>query len=121
MGLHALVIEDDILTAMDLEATLRHLGFASFAFAATEDDAVAAACARVPDLISADIRLRAGDGASAVRRIAATRAAAVPVIYVTASGIELERVPAALVVTKPFTLASLRPALRAAGVLLGAP
>lgn len=96
-----LVIEDEYLTATELALVLEDLGHAVCAIAETEDEAVEAAARQRPDLITADVRLRAGDGIDAVARITAARP--VPVVYVTSSGPELlRRVPAAVRVIKPF-------------------
>jgi CheY-like chemotaxis protein len=110
--MHVLIIEDDFLTAMLLAEILGDLGFASSAFAATERDAVAAARRQCPDLITADVRLQAGNGIAAVRAICAEKV--IPVIYVTASRPELTQLPGAIIVEKPFTDFALKTAVAAA-------
>lgn len=110
--MYALIIEDDPLIALLMADLLRELGFTSFAFAATEAEAVAAARVRCPDLITADVQLAAGSGVSAVRAICRDHPA--PVIYVTGSPAELAEEPAAIVVAKPFTPGTLEPAVAAA-------
>ena len=57
-----LVIEDEYLTALDLTETLEELGFSVCGVARTEEEAVEAAAAQHPDLITADVRLLHGDG-----------------------------------------------------------
>jgi CheY-like chemotaxis protein len=64
--MHALIIEDEPLIAMLIEDILRTCGYSSFAFAATVDDAVAAATSRCPDLITSDVELKPGNGIDAI-------------------------------------------------------
>lgn len=96
-----LVIEDEYLVAMELASTLEDLGYDVCAIVATEEEAVEAAATQRPDLITADVRLRAGDGIAAVARIVA--AAPVPTVFITSSDAEvLRRAPAAVRIGKPF-------------------
>jgi two-component system, response regulator PdtaR len=112
--MHALIIEDEPLVAMLIEDHLRAIGYSSIAFAVTQDDAVAAARQRCPDLITSDVRLAGGCGIAAVEAICGARK--VPVVFITASGQEVRRrMEGATVVAKPFTVADLSRALRAAG------
>jgi DNA-binding response OmpR family regulator len=109
--MHALIIEDEFLTAQLIEDRLRDLGFTSFAFAVGEDEAVAAAHRRCPDLITSDVQLETGSGIDAVQRICAENPA--PVIYITGSvAMVQERCPYALVVQKPLGMADLRAAVQ---------
>ena len=71
--MHALVIEDEFLTAQLIEDRLRELGFTTFAFAMDEEEAVTAARERCPDLIASDVELLSGCGIDAVRRICAEK------------------------------------------------
>lgn len=80
---HVLIIEDEILVAIDLEALLAGLGATSFSFAETEADAIEQARRRRPDLITSDVHLRSGFGPTAVATIQ-KEAGPVPVIFVTA-------------------------------------
>ncbi|WP_119460402.1 response regulator [Rhodospirillaceae bacterium SYSU D60014] len=107
--MHALIIEDDLLIALLLEDLLREQGYESFAVAVTEDQAVAAADRAWPDLITADLHLRAGSGIAAVRRICNGRAPAV--VYVTGSRPDLDGVPGAIIVDKPIQETTLRTAV----------
>ncbi|MEK0083919.1 response regulator [Benzoatithermus flavus] len=97
---HVLIIEDDFLLALDLQEQMEELGFASFAFARDEAQAVAAARQQRPDLILADYRLASGTGLGAVRAIRAVWGR-VPVVYVTGSP-DLLVGEADPVVVKPF-------------------
>lgn len=110
--MHALIIEDDALIALSLEGLLRERGFNSCAIADTEAEAVAAAARRFPDLITADLRLRAGTGTGAVQTIRARQH--VPVVYVTGNARDVGDAPADLLVEKPFSAATLTRAIEAA-------
>ena len=108
--MHVLIIEDEPLVALLIEDHLRNHGYTSFDFAATEAEAVAAAKARCPDLITSDVRLVEGCGISAVQEICSQQF--IPVIFVSATAWEVsERMPGALIVEKPFTSAVIAKAL----------
>jgi len=97
----ALIIEDEFLLAMELEAILKGFGFIVCDAVATEDDAVEAAWRHRPHLITADVRLLQGTGIGAVARIAERHEACV--IYVTGDWQQVEAHAAgALCVAKPF-------------------
>jgi CheY-like chemotaxis protein len=104
-----LVIEDEPIIAMDIQALVRRAGHRVVGVAATEAQAVALAASLRPGLILADINLgRGGDGSRAVARILETMR--VPVIFVTAYPERLltgEGREPAFVVTKPFDPTSL--------------
>jgi CheY-like chemotaxis protein len=102
--MHALVIEDDAVTAMMIEDELRDLGFTSVDLAATEEEAISAVAGHCPDLVTSDGSLLMGSGIGAVRAIRA--AVAVPVIFITADPERMRhRMPAAPILEKPFTVA----------------
>ena len=110
---HALIIEDEFLTAQLIQDRLSELGFTSFAFAMDEEEAIAAACKRCPDLITSDVQLSRGCGIDAVRRICDEKP--IPMLYITASAMMVrERCPSAVVIQKPFGMADLREAVREA-------
>lgn len=99
--MHALIIEQDTWIILMIEDALRDVGYTSFAFASSWQAAIAAANERCPDLITADIRLGAGTGVEAVRRICSERA--IPVVFVTATPWEVREIDSsAIVVPKPF-------------------
>lgn len=100
--MHALIIEDEFLTAMDLKDILEELGFESVELATCEDEAVEAARRQRPDFITADIRLQQGTGDKALATIQ-HELGPIPAIYVTASPECRKRVPDVGIVTKPFT------------------
>jgi CheY-like chemotaxis protein len=101
-AMHALTIEDELLTALDLKGILQELGFESVELATCEEDAVEAARRHRPDFITADIRLQQGAGDKALA-IIQNELGPIPAIYVTASQKIRKGVPSALLVTKPFT------------------
>jgi DNA-binding NarL/FixJ family response regulator len=57
---HALIIEDEILIAMEVEALLEEQGFDSFDIAESPEQALICAMRRAPDLITADYRIVGG-------------------------------------------------------------
>lgn len=104
--MHALVIEDDAVTAMLIEDELRDLGFSSVDVAATEEEAISAVARRCPDLVTSDGDLLMGSGVVAVRKIRAS--VAVPVIFITADPDRARQcMPAAPILEKPFSIAAL--------------
>jgi CheY-like chemotaxis protein len=111
--MHALVIEDEFLTAQLIEDRLRELGFTSFAFAMNEEEALAAARERCPDLITSDVQLSPGCGIDAVQRICDEMP--IPVLYITGTAAMVrERCPSAVVIQKPFGRADLLDAVQQA-------
>ena len=109
--MHALIIEDEFLVAQLIEDRLRDLGFTSFAFAMDEEEAVAAARDRCPDLITSDVELLKGSGIDAVQQICDEKP--IPVLYITGSAAKVrDRCPWAIIVQKPFGMADLREAVK---------
>ena len=99
---HVLIIEDEPLLAMDLEAMLEEAGATSFDVATTEAEAVEAARAHPPQLITSDVKLLEGTGPDAVQTILAERGN-VPVMFITASPEECEPCnPQAPILGKPI-------------------
>ncbi|WP_375429651.1 response regulator [uncultured Sphingomonas sp.] len=81
---HVLIIEDEAMIAIDLEALLEREGASSFSFAATQAEAVIAAQAHRPDVITSDVTLLEGTGPAAVALIRAVLGD-VPVVYISAT------------------------------------
>jgi CheY-like chemotaxis protein len=79
---HALIIEDEMLIALEVESILAELGFSTFDIADTPGEAVACALQRRPDLITADARIIGGTGMEAVDKIA-DALGTIPVVFVT--------------------------------------
>ena len=110
-----LVLEDEVLIAMEVEEIVRQTGHRVCGRAARSDSAVAAAERTRPGLIVADLQLADGPatGLQAVRAIRRERE--VPVVFVTGYaerlGAELAGPAPALVVRKPFAGAELETAL----------
>ena len=108
-----LIIEDEPIIAMDLNAIVTGLGHEVVATAATRDDAVSAALAEKPNLVLADIQLADGSsGIDAVNDI--LKAFTVPVIFITAYPERLltgERPEPTFLITKPFREDQVRAAI----------
>jgi DNA-binding response OmpR family regulator len=108
-----LVIEDDSSIRLGLEDTLRAKGYDVTAMGRAREG-LAAARADPPDLIILDVMLPDGDGFEVCRQLKSSkgRAAAVPIIMLTARGAELDRVRGLELgaddyVPKPFSLMEL--------------
>ncbi len=99
-----LIIEDEPIIAMDLEALVRGLGHEVVGNARTHSEAVAMATAEQPGLVLADIRLADGSsGLEAVNEILETFE--VPVIFITAYPESLltgQRPEPTFLIAKPF-------------------
>jgi DNA-binding response OmpR family regulator len=109
--MHALIIEDEPLIASTLEGILGDYGFTSFDFASSSEEAIQAAKARRPDLITADGQLRPGSGIDAVNIICTDTY--IPVVFVTATPTEVERrMPDYPLIVKPFTREAVMAAVR---------
>lgn len=104
--MHALIIEDEPLIAEIIEVVLSDAGYTSFDHALTQQDAVAFAMARTPDLITADVMLNPGSGIEAVKAIQMQMD--VPVVFVTSTPEPTRALQNACVVRKPFTAEHLR-------------
>lgn len=111
--MRALIIEDDGLAALLVADLLADLGFDDTVVAQTADEAVAEALGGSFDLITADFRLKQGNGVDAARRIRLAKP--IPLIFVTASAIEVEQLwPDAPIVGKPIHIKAFREAVRQA-------
>lgn len=109
---HVLIIEDEPLIAMLLRDVLEDAGATSFAFAATQDEAVTAARERLPAMISSDVKLLHGTGPCAVALIHA-QFGAIPVMFVTGTPESCDPCPAsATIIAKPFEQALVTRAFR---------
>ena len=103
---HALIIEDEMLTGLAMQMTLGEIGFSSFAFASTAQQALEQAGLRRPDLVTADVGLLDGDGVKACEALQ-RMFGPLPVIYVTGQVERLDGGPNLVVVAKPFTAADI--------------
>ena len=99
-----LIIEDEPIIAMDLEAMVTDLGHTVLGIARTRQEAVAAIKGHVPGLILADIQLADGSsGLDAVNEILGVTD--VPVVFITAYPERLltgDRPEPTFLITKPF-------------------
>lgn len=81
---HVLIIEDEILVALNIQGIFAESGASSFAFASTEHQAVEEARIRRPEFISSDVCLEESLGSSAVATIH-RELGYIPTMYVTAT------------------------------------
>src|SRR4051812_25091515 len=109
---HVLIIEDEMLVAMDLQSVLSEEGATSFAFAATEAEAIEEACARPPMVMTSDVRLLTGTGPAAVGTIRA-RLGMIPVLFVSGTPADCTPMePGDALFSKPFDRAGVATAFR---------
>jgi CheY-like chemotaxis protein len=99
-----LIIEDELLIAMDLETIVGSLGHRVLDVATTKSEALAAVKRHKPGLILADVKLADGSsGLDAVREIVAKDQ--VPIIFITAYPEKVltgERPEPTFLISKPF-------------------
>ncbi|MGV6871190.1 response regulator [Pseudochelatococcus sp. B33] len=105
-----LIIEDEPIIAMDIEALVEGLGHKVTGIARTHAEALAAVSEHQPQLVLADIQLADGSsGLDAVNDILAN--SLIPVIFITAYPERLltgERPEPAFLITKPFSVEAVR-------------
>ncbi|MGE5502238.1 MAG: response regulator [Ignavibacteriales bacterium] len=104
---HALIVDDHSTSALALKSALSVMGYATFGFASTGHQAVAAARARKPDLVITSLSLREHLDASLLSELD-QEIEGVPVIYMADAGIAAE---GDLVLQKPIGRAALSRAL----------
>jgi CheY-like chemotaxis protein len=110
---HVLIIEDEVLIALDLQEVLAAAGATTFSFAETEGEALDAARAQRPDVITSDVMLRDGTGPNAVEAIQGEMGP-LPVIFITATPESCSPcAPSAVVLGKPIMTAAVRAAFEA--------
>ncbi|HEX6858866.1 MAG TPA: hypothetical protein VF138_01515 [Caulobacteraceae bacterium] len=102
--LHALIVEDHSTVALSLKSALSVMGFATFGFASTAAQTLAAARARKPDLVVASLAIHSGLEGEALEALAGA-----PVIYTAEPGAEFEG--SELVLERPIGRAALSRAL----------
>lgn len=104
---HVLIIEDEPLIAMLVRDVLEQEGATSFAFADTQEGAVASAVSHPPALITSDVKLLHGTGPLAVGAIH-EKLGDVPVIFITATPADCKPcAPPGQVLGKPIDQAKL--------------
>lgn len=101
---NVLIIEDELLIAMDLETIVTSLGHTVQDVATTKNEALAAVKRQMPGLILADVKLADGSsGLEAAKEIVAERE--VPIIFITAYPEKVltgERPEPTFLISKPF-------------------
>jgi len=98
----ALIVEDEIMVALDLEATMSALGFDVCGLAPSAREARAVAMSDEPDIVLMDVNLEGGrEGIEAARWLREVCGTAV--VFVTSYTVERihEQVPGAPVLSKP--------------------
>lgn len=78
-----LVVEDESIVALDLQESLRAMGYDPYAVAASADEAIACVTERCPDLVLMDIRIR-GDRDGIETAAMLRERFLVPVLFLTA-------------------------------------
>jgi CheY-like chemotaxis protein len=112
-ALRILIVEDNVIIALLLEATLADMGHGVCAIEDSEAGAVAAAARHRPELLIVDVGLIDGSGISAVDRI--LRNGFVPHIFVSGADLKLEKLnPRAVKLSKPYHERDLVAAIRQA-------
>ena len=109
-GGHVLIIEDEMIVGLDLQAELTRMGYASFAFASTDEQAAEQAALRRPDLATVDLGLLDGDGFSAARAVEAC-CGPTPILFITGDAERVTPAPGRVVLPKPFGPEALRDAV----------
>ena len=109
---HVLIIEDEFVIAIAIQMVLEDEGATSFDFAVTETEAVTAAFARRPGLITSDVMLLEGTGPLAVRRIH-DQLGEIPVHFITGTPNDCRACRwSHVILNKPIQERSLREAFR---------
>ena len=99
--MHALIVEDEPIIAMEIEDILRENGYRSFAFAVSAREAIDEVTSRCPDLKTSDVKLNPGNGMDAIEEICGH--SVIPVIFITSSPEDVrKRLPQYHVLQKPF-------------------
>lgn len=110
-----LVIEDEAVTAMEIENVVMAMGHALIGTARTHSEAVALAAETAPDLILSDIQLAdASSGIEAVEEILEAGDLSIPVIFITSFPERFltgKRPEPAFLITKPYSAAQVRSAV----------
>lgn len=113
-----LIVEDEAVTAMDLEGEIRGMGYEVCGIADTADEAERLAHELAPELILMDVRLAGdGDGIDAAHRISAIHNAAVVFLSAHSDGATLGRALDASpfgYIVKPFRAIELKVTLEVA-------
>lgn len=104
---HALIVDDHSTSALSLKSALSVMGYATFGFASTGHQAVAAAKARKPDLVISSLSMREHLDQTLLSELD-QEIEGVPVIYTADASVSAE---GELVLQKPVGRAALSRAL----------
>lgn len=115
---HVLIVEDEMVIALEIESQLRELGYSSFDYADSPDAALRAACEQRPDLVTLDFRILGGTGLDAIVAIVRVLGP-LPAVMITGNSEHVRMQCDYPVVDKPLVLAALRAACLEAGVQAG--
>lgn len=85
---HALIIEDEMLIALEVSCLLADLGFRSTSIADNPTDALRLAKEQPPSLITADYRILNGTGLEAVEAIM-SELGPIPIIFITGNAAQV--------------------------------
>jgi CheY-like chemotaxis protein len=103
---HALIISDNLIIACAMQERLRKLGFTSFNHVWSEDDAVAAADRKTPDLVLVADGVESGSALNAARRV--NERCDAPVLFVTGDCFKARScLPQGTHLSRPFLLSEL--------------
>jgi len=84
-GPRILIVEDEVIIAMDIRHTLKSMGFSETTVVTTGEESIAAADRQNPNLVLMDVSLRGEmDGVSAAEHIHSRLG--IPIIFLTAFG-----------------------------------
>jgi len=108
-GRHALIIEDEMLIALEVESLLHDFGFDTCDIVDNPADAVRCARAHRPDIVTADVRILGGTGIDAVAQITA-ELGPIPHVYVTGNPDMIAGQTTAPIVDKPLSRRALEAA-----------
>jgi len=108
-GRHALIIEDEMLIALEVEGLLHDFGFETCDIVDNPADAVRCALAHRPDFVTADVRILGGTGIDAVAAITA-ELGPIPHVYVTGNPDMIAGQTTAPIVDKPLSRRALEAA-----------
>lgn|GEM_PF-547802 len=101
-----LLVEDENIIAMDIQSTLRKMGYNVFAIVSSGEESIKVASSSMPDIVLMDIKLKGKmNGIQAAKSI--YRQFRIPVIYVSAYGdehiyVQLGRFEPFEFIQKPF-------------------
>ncbi len=110
---HVLIIEDNMILGCELSRRLTGLGFDSFDHVWNEEDAIAVANMRPPDLLLVGDSLVSGDPLAAARKICAQHD--VPALLITGDSFKtMQNLPEGALLQGPYAIGEMGDAIHAA-------